>query len=189
MTPACLLSALLMVQAPALPAASGPTAHPGSLPCDPLDHQPLLLGPTTRAAILAHRAIFRERTEQAHLPEALVARWLAVKQPLTLVVVFGSWCGDSQRQLPDLLALEAHPNPFIEVHYLGVARDKKLPASAWPKGCPLQKVDRVPTFFLFATQPGGGQKLVGSIVETPPRSDQRMAGALVDLVERGSLAF
>jgi hypothetical protein len=47
-------------------------------------------------------------------------------------------------------------------------------------------VVRVPTFFLFATQPGGGQKLVGSVVETPPREGQTMAEALVELVERAA---
>ena len=77
------------------------------------------------------------------------------------MAVFGSWCGDSQYQLPDLLALEADPNPFIEIHYLGVDRDKHLAEAAWPKGCAPQAVVRVPTFYLFATQPGGAQKLVG----------------------------
>ncbi|HEX9081623.1 MAG TPA: thioredoxin family protein, partial [Holophagaceae bacterium] len=118
----------------------------------------------------------------------LRARWKAVKRPLTVVAVFGSWCGDSQRQLPELLALEADPNPFIEVHYLGVYRDKKLEASAWPKGCAPQPVARIPTFFFFALQPGGEQKLVGRIVETPPKPGQRMSEALVDMAE-SSLKF
>jgi hypothetical protein len=44
-------------------------------------------------------------------------------------------------------------------------------------------VARVPTFYLFATQPGGKQQLVGSVVENPPRPGQSMAEALVELVE------
>jgi thiol-disulfide isomerase/thioredoxin len=160
-----------------------PATVPGSLPSDAKDHQPLLLGPTTAKAILGHRAIFRENLARTQLPVELKTRWKAVSRPLTLVAVFGSWCGDSQYQLPDLLALEADPNPFIEVHYLGVDRDKQVAEAAWPKGCPPQAVVRVPTFYLFATQPGGEQKLVGTVVENPPRADQRMAEALVELVE------
>ena len=182
---ACLLGmTLLQAQTPGPPPMLPPAVQ-GGLPCDARDRQPVLLGPTTREAILAHRAVFREVMAHAPLPEALRKQWLAVKQPLTLVAVFGSWCGDSQHQLPDLLALEASPNPFIEVHYLGVYRDKHLEAPSWPRGCTPQPVVRVPTFYLFALQPGGQQKLVGTVVETPPRPGQRMAEALVELVERG----
>jgi hypothetical protein len=158
-----------------------PTATPAEVDPKP----PMLLGETTPTAILANRAQFRDNLAKVKLAAALRIRWKAVHQPFTLVAVFGSWCGDSHRQLPDLLALQADPNPFIEVHYLGVNRDKALDAAAWPHGCPPQVVDRVPTFYLFATQPGGGQTWVGSVVETPPRSGQSMAEALVELVEAG----
>jgi hypothetical protein len=162
-------------------------APPGVLPAGPLvdtrDHQSLLLGETTAKAILAHRASFRDHLAKVKLSDEVKARWKAVRQPFTLVAVFGSWCGDSHRQLPDVLALEADPNPFIEVRYLGVNRDKAVPLAAWPKGCAAQQVVRVPTFYLFAAQPGGGQKLVGSVVETPPRAGQTMAEALAELLE------
>ena len=160
--------------------------RPGALPTDARDHQPLLLGPATAQEILAHRAVFRDNLAKSPVPGELKARWKAVRQPFTLVAVFGSWCGDSHYQLPDLLGLEADPNPFIEVHYLGVARDKQLAEAQWPKGCEPQAVVRVPTFYLFATQPGGGQKLVGTVVENPPRAGQRMAEALVELAETAS---
>ena len=163
---------------------------PGKLPAGPLvdtnDNKALLLGETTAKAILAHRAIFRDNLAKVNLPIDLRARWKAIQRPFTLVAVFGSWCGDSYRQLPDLLALEADPNPFVEVHHLGVNRDKALEAAAWPKGCPPQVVDRVPTFYLFVPQAGGGQACVGSVVETPPRAGQTMAEALVELVEAGT---
>ncbi len=173
----------LLAQSPGPVPASLPAALPGGQLVDAKDHLPLLLGETTPKAILAHRAIFRDTLAKVQLTPALKARWKGVSRPLTLVAVFGSWCGDSHYQLPDLLALEAEPNPFIEVHYLGVNRDKAVEAVAWPKGCVPQKVVRVPTFYLFATQPGGQQKLVGSVVENPPRAGQRMAEALVELVE------
>jgi len=160
-----------------------PEALPGGPLVDARDHQALLLGETTVKAILAHRPVFRENLAKVKLPADAKARWAAVHHPFTLVAVFGSWCGDSHFQLPELLTLDAHPNPFIEVRYIGVNRDKVAQASAWPKGCPPQQVVRVPTFYLFATQPGGPQKLVGSLVENPPRAGQTMGAALVDLIE------
>ncbi len=147
---------------------------------------PMLLGETTASAILVNRTQFRDNLAKVKLTAELRARWKAVQRPFILVAVFGSWCGDSHRQLPNLLALQAEPNPFIEVHYLGVKRDKALDAAAWPKGCAPQMVQRVPTFYLFAPQPGGGLKLVGTLVETPPREGQTMAEALVQLVEERS---
>lgn len=172
----------LAAQAPAI-APPLPPVESGGLPRDAKDQQPLLLGPTTAQAILAHRAVFRETLARSPLPGALRVRWKAIQRPFTLVAVFGSWCGDSHYQLPDLLALASDPNPFIEVHYLGVYRDKRVEAAHWPSGCAPQPVQRVPTFFLFATEPGGGQRLVGSVVENPPRSGQRMGEALVELLE------
>ena len=152
-----------------------------------VDHKPpMLLGETNAAAILANRAQFRDNLAKVKLAADLRARWKAVHQPFTLVAVFGSWCGDSHRQLPDLLAPQVDPNPFIEVHYLGVNRDNALEAAAWPRGCAPQIVDRVPTFYLFAPQPGGGQVWVGSVVETPLKAGQTMAEALVELVEAGT---
>jgi len=158
-----------------------PAAQSGKVARKP----PMLLGETTASAILANRAQFRDNLARVQLTAGLRARWKAIQRPFTLVAVFGSWCGDSHRQLPDLLALQADPNPFIEVHYLGVNRNKALDAAAWPRGCAPQVVDRVPTFYLFAQQPGGGQTWVGSVEETPPRSGQSMAEALVELVEAG----
>jgi hypothetical protein len=168
-----------------------PGQHPGGAdraapPAGAREKHALLLGPTTALAILANRAAFRDNLAKVRLAPDLRARWQAIRRPLTLVAVFGSWCGDSHRQLPGLLALDTDPSPFIEVHYLGVNRDKVLAAAVWPRGCAPQAVGRVPTFYLFAQQPGGGQTWVGSVVETPPRAGQTMAEALVELVEKGA---
>jgi hypothetical protein len=184
-------AALLLLGTLALQAQPAVFAQPpGKLSAgallDTRDSKALLLGETTAKAILAHRAAYRDSLAKVKLSAKLRARWAAVRQPLTLVAVFGSWCADSQYHLPYLLALEAEPNPFIEVRYLGANREKMLDAKAWPKGCAPQKLARVPTFFLFELVPGGGQRLVGSVVEAPPREGQTMAEALVDLLERAA---
>ena len=166
-----------------------PATTPGGLPSDAKDQKPLLLGRTTPQAILAHRAVFKDNLAKVKLSPGSRARWKAVRQPFTLVAVFGSWCGDSHLQLPEQLALEAEPNPSIEVHYLGVNRDKAIEATLWPKGCAPQEVVRVPTFYLFATRPGGFQKYMGAVVENPPKAGQTMAEALVELLETATQAL
>jgi thiol-disulfide isomerase/thioredoxin len=173
------------------PTAPVPGPNLGKLPLGPLldtrDGLPLLVGSTTSNAILAHRASFRDNLAKVKVTRALKARWQAVRRPLTLVAVFGSWCEDSQHLLPQLLALETDPNPFIEVHYLGVGRDLALEPKAWPKGCLAPGVDCVPSFYLFAAQPEGARRLVGAVVENPPKRGQTMAEALVELVERPTI--
>ncbi len=158
-----------------------PAGKEGGLPRDSKDQETVLLGATTREAILSHRDVYRDLMNQRDISAEWTARWKAVGIPCTLVVVFGSWCSDSQTELPDLLALTKDPNPFVTIHYLGVYRDKKIDATVWPKGIAPQVIEKVPTICLFALQPGGTQKLLGSIVEVPPNG-QRMAEAVLNLL-------
>lgn len=151
-------------------------------PRDSKDGQPVLLGRTARAEILAHRSVFGEYTSQHPLPPELAKRWKAIQRPVTIVVAFGSWCGDTQRELPDLLALEGLNNAFIEVIYLGVYRDKLLRSGDWPSHLPSQAFSHVPTLF-FLEQEAAGWKLIGSIVENPPKQGQRMAEAVLEVLE------
>lgn len=160
-----------------------PAEKAGGLPIDSKDQQVVLLGPATRDAFLMHRDIYRDNTKHRRIKEEWTARWKAVEVPCTLVVVFGSWCSDSQAELPDLLALTKEPNPFVTIQYIGVYRDKNIDASAWPKGIAPQLVEKVPTIWLFELQPDGTQKLLGSILETPPKG-QRMAEAVLDLLAK-----
>lgn len=154
------------------------------LPCDAKDHQALLLGDCTRAEILAHREVFKERTDHAAPSESLRTRWMAIKRPFTVVAAFGSWCGDSQHELPSFLALDGQPNPFVEVQFIGVARTKEIEASAWPAGIAPQKAERVPTAWVFALGPGGTQQLVGSVVEHPTKPGESFAESIVDVMEQ-----
>ena len=160
-----------------------PPEKAGGLSRDSKDQQVVLLGATTREAILLHRNIFRDNTQHRDIKAAWTARWKAIDVPCTLVVAFGSWCSDSQAELPDLLALTKEANPFVTIHYIGIYRDKKLDAGAWPKGIAPQVIEKVPTIWLFELQPGGEQKLLGQIVETPPKG-QRMAEAVLELLEK-----
>lgn len=161
-----------------------PPEKEGDLPCDPKDRGPLLIGVTTREKILAHRPVFKTNTEHAVLTPEWQARWKAIDTPMAIVTAFGSWCGDSQREMPDMLALDALGNPFIQVHYFGVYRDKKAQDAWWHEGLAPQPLSHVPTFWLYVQQPGGGWKFVDSIVENPPKKGQRMGEAILEMVER-----
>ena len=154
------------------------------LPCDAKDHQALLIGDCTRDQILAHRAVFKDRTAEAEPGDMLRARWMGIKRPFTIVAAFGSWCGDSQHELPSFLALEGQANPFVEVQFIGVARTKEIEASAWPAGIPAQKAEKVPTAWVFALGPGGTQQLVGSVVEHPTKPGESFAESIVDVMEQ-----
>jgi hypothetical protein len=159
-----------------------PAAKGARWPTDSKDGQPVLLGRATREEILAHRGAFGEYILKHPIPPELETRWKSVQRPITIVCAFGSWCGDTQREIPDLLALEGMKNPFIDVIYLGVYRDKKLRSGDWPKGIPEQAFSHVPTLFFFE-QEARGWKPMGSIVENPPKQGQRMAEAVLDLLE------
>ena len=167
-----------------MPAPAQTPAPDHGLPCDAKDHQPLLIGDCTRDEILAHRAVFKEHTDQAALSDADRARWMGIKRPFTIVAAFGSWCGDSQRELPSFLKLDAEPNPFVEVQFIGVARDKAIEAKAWPAGIEAQKAERVPTAWIFALGPGGKQTLVGSVVEHPTKAGETFAESILDVMEQ-----
>ncbi len=175
---------MLLIHPPALYQTPAQTPATHALPCDAKDGQPLLIGDCTRAEILAHRAVFKDRTAQAEVSEGLRARWQAIKRPFTLVVAFGSWCGDSQHELPSFLALNGQPSPFVEVHFIGVARTKEIAADAWPAGIAPQKAERVPTVWIFALGPGGAQQLVGSVVEHPSKPGETFAESIVTVMEQ-----
>lgn len=160
-----------------------PSETTGGLPRDSKDQKPVLLGVTTRDALLSHREIFRDNMKHREIKPEWAARWKAVAVPCTLVVAFGSWCSDSQSELPDLLALTKESNAFVTLHYIGVYRDKRVDVAAWPKGITPLVIEKVPTIWLFELQPGGEQKLLGQIVETPPNG-QRMAEAVLELLEK-----
>lgn len=163
--------------------APGPQMIPEGRSRDGQDGQSVILGLTDRTAVLAHRQIFTDNLRQNPLPPTAATRWKQITAPCVLVVAFGSWCGDTQRELPDLLGLMATPNPFISVRMAGVSRDKRADPALWPEGIPPEPVEKVPTFWLYAMQPGGGYRLAGRIVENPPRKGQRMADAILEMLE------
>jgi len=158
-------------------------AQDGGLPLDSKDNLPVIVGPTTAAAILEHRTEFLFAYEKVQISQEQIKRWQSVRVPCTLVAIFGSWCGDSHHWVPDLIKLSETANPFISICWIGTYRDKNTEPSQWPAQTFMQKTEKVPTFWLFAPTPGGGTRLVGNVVENPPKIDQTMAEAILELLE------
>src|SRR4030095_16293649 len=100
-------------------------------------------------------------------PGAQVARSLAGVEPGAEVTVFlGTWCSDSRREVPRFwkaLAEAGFDVPFA-VHYIGVDRGKKEPASELAAN----DIRYLPTFIVRRD----GRE-TGRIVETSPHSVER----------------
>lgn len=80
----------------------------------------------------------------------------SVDQPLTIVALFGSWCHDSEREVPRLVKLLSQAqNPLIELKLIAVNTKKEAPAS--------YRLKYTPTFLVMNAQ----QQEVGRIVERP----------------------
>ncbi len=79
-----------------------------------------------------------------------------------MVVVFGSWCEDSQRELPHLYrVLQEAGMPMEKVALYGLDRAKK----GRDMEDKIFRVEKVPTIILFKNH-----REIGRIVETPKRS-------------------
>ncbi len=150
------------------PAATSP-AKPGSV-LFASDRGPVLLGWVDAAGILAAFPDWPQDLEGWQPEPAAVATLTAVASPVDIVCVLGTWCGDSQREVPRfwrLLEAAANPNLRLVMVAVGRADDAganralaELGFSADFRG--LQRIEKVPTF-IFARD---GQE-IGRIIEIP----------------------
>lgn len=101
---------------------------------------------------------------QAYEPDlALVESWnLNDKIDLRILVVFGSWCHDSKREVPRFIKIMEHADlPTESMLLYGVDREKKSP------GIDTKQLDikLVPTFIFYK-----GKNEIGRIIESPKQS-------------------
>jgi len=88
-----------------------------------------------------------------------------VDQPTKVLVFLGTWCPDSQRNLPPFMNLiEAAGNKNIVVEYIGVDRRKMDPEAL----VTTYSITRVPTFLVMRE----GKEL-GRLVERPINSVEK----------------
>lgn len=162
-----MLTLIPLVSACAAPAPSGSAAQATPAAAQPESGQPeqeeerAVVGQTTREQILAAVPGWA-RAEAESRPDEAAARALATVEPGAEIDVFlGTWCGDSEREVPRFwraLDLAGPAVPF-EVHYIGVDEDKKEPSAPVTNN----EILYVPTFVVRRN----GQE-VGRIVEGSP---------------------
>lgn len=114
-----------------------------------------LLGAVTEQQILsdpAYAAGWRDYSVPASDPEDL-----ATLDDLQLVVLFGFWCHDSEREVPRLMKAVAQAR-LASVRYIAVDRDKKAPGNVQQQ----YDLKYTPTVILF-----DGQREIGRIIEQP----------------------
>ncbi len=152
-----------------------------SLPCDPKDNMPIILGLTTRDMILKHRAVFSSSESLIKLSPETINRWKNIDRDIRIIIVFGSWCSDSHANLPGILALDKIKNTRVKIDYIGVGRSKEINSQDWPRSLPRQSLTLVPTLWIFDNI-DGVWNLNGSIVENPTDRLKTMADELLDLI-------
>jgi cyclophilin family peptidyl-prolyl cis-trans isomerase/HEAT repeat protein len=124
---------------------------------------PVEIGPTTPARLLSIVPEYRER-RASYAPDVSELEYLAAAiHPGDRIEVFlGTWCSDSQREVPKLLkileVMQEKYNRSIPVSFVAVDRSKTKPEAA-VEGHHLEKVA---TFIYYR----GGSEL-GRIVERP----------------------
>ena len=123
---------------------------------------PLLEGELPRAEILAQLPPYQERFDAYTPDEAALKDFPALPDDLEVYTVFGSWCDDSQEQVPRLMKLlDRLRVPESRVHWIAVDRSKQDPDGLTAG----MSIERVPTFLFFQS----GREL-GRIVEAPKLS-------------------
>ena len=174
-----LLLSALMVPAWLACASAGPAGGAQGSE-EKKEPKPVVVGPVSREAIEAAVPDWVQAQLESQ-PDAETARSLAAVEPGAEVAIFlGTWCGDSRREVPRLWkALDETGGavPFA-VHYVGVDREKKEPATVAENG-----VLFLPTFIVRRR----GRE-VGRVVETSPNGIEKDLLALLTGKARGVLA-
>lgn len=105
-----------------------------------------------------HQA-FKATFDTVHVDEQFVEMISEIKGDVDVTVFFGTWCGDSKRQLPKFLKVADKAGiPAEKIKLYGVDRTKKSADGLTEK----YNIQRVPTFLFFKN----GVEL-GRIIETP----------------------
>lgn len=89
------------------------------------------LGAMTQSQLLARKDIFYKKFNAHQVDQDHIQLINSISQPTKVLIVFGLWCHDSQREIPRLLKLLSEANnPNIEVAMISVGYDKVIPESA-----------------------------------------------------------
>ncbi len=119
-----------------------------------------VIGSITKEHLFKHFRAFQENYTNHTLAQKELTHLQTLKSPIHLVIVFGTWCHDSEREVPRLLKLiEAANNPNISYELISVGYDKTL-----PKNHPRQfSIEFTPTVLVLDRQ--GNE--INRVIEKP----------------------
>ena len=118
-----------------------------------------LVGDVSEGALFAAVPVWRQLLEAYQPVPAAVAALSSEPRPVTMTVVFGTWCGDSKEFVPRILkTVHAAANPRISVKLVALDNDFLHPQDVIARW----RVINVPTVIV---ESGGVE--VGRITETP----------------------
>ncbi|MHC1741535.1 MAG: thioredoxin family protein [Syntrophobacteraceae bacterium] len=123
------------------------------------DRGEMLVGELTQKDLYKECPLFKENADQYVPDKNVVAKIKRIKEPMSIIMFLGTWCGDSQRESPKLLKiLEAAKNSKISITMYGVDAAKDDGGGLTKK----YDIQRVPTIIFLK----GGKEL-GRIIEYP----------------------
>lgn len=130
-----------------------------SPPATKSDAPPLeLVGSVTRAEVERKIDGWKAAREKAEPLADVAAKLLRVAPGAQIDVYFGTWCGDSRREVPRLWKTIEGGTPPFTIRYIAMPRDKAR--RKYPEGV---SVAQLPTFIVKRAG-----KEVGRVVETAP---------------------
>ncbi|NVJ60102.1 MAG: thioredoxin family protein [Gammaproteobacteria bacterium] len=122
----------------------------------------MAFGTIDGSELLSKYPRFNNEYEDFSPSENDILKLRKIDTPTKLTVVFGSWCHDSEREVPRIIKLVRQSNnPMIQLNLIAVKHNKQL-----PEGMP-QKYQVLYTPTLYLEQ---NDELVGNIVERPKES-------------------
>lgn len=132
----------------------------GLMSFEPLHAQnPALTGIVTVSEIIENDQVFGIYIDRYQPDEKSLAYLKAYPDSVEVMVFFGSWCRESRKYVPGLVkTLQEVSNDRIKVRYIGVDRQKKLPAEFLNK----RQIEYIPTVVVLK-----GDAETGRIVEKP----------------------
>jgi thiol-disulfide isomerase/thioredoxin len=121
--------------------------------------EPPLLGAITLESLLAKKKDYAQAARSYKPNNAALAIIKNYKQPLEVVVFFGTWCSYCKKYLPALVkTLEAAGNPGVRTSFYGVDEDLAVPE----KEILTYAVTKTPTIIIRS-----GDRELGRIAEEP----------------------
>ncbi len=123
------------------------------------DRGEMLVGELTQKDLYKECPLFKENADQYAPDKNAVAKIKRIKEPLSILMFLGTWCGDSQRESPKLLKiLDMAKSSKISITIYGVDASKNDGGGLTKK----YDIQRVPTIIFLK----GGKEL-GRIIEFP----------------------